>query len=51
MARYLDDFLILAGCGAILYGTWLLSTIAAWFVGGAMLIGLGAVIAYGRRAP
>jgi hypothetical protein len=42
--KYGDDLLVLAGCGCILYGTWLLSIIAVWFVGGGMLIGLGLLV-------
>lgn len=38
MRKFLDDVLILAGCGSILYGTWLVNPIAVWFVAGAMLI-------------
>lgn len=49
-AGLIDDFLLLAGCGAILYGTWLLSPVATWFVGGAISILLAAIIAIARRA-
>jgi len=50
MIMFIDDLLILAGCSAILYGTWLLSPTAAWFVGGAMSIIIGTLIAIGQRS-
>lgn len=47
---YLSDFLLLAGCGCILYGIAQLSLIATWIVGGMMLTGLAALIAFDKNA-
>jgi len=46
--NYVDDVLILAGCGLVTYGTYLVSPIATWFVGGAVLIILGVLVGIGR---
>ena len=47
--NYLDDILIVAGCGLILVGTYLVNPLAVWFVGGAQLIILGVLIGLGAR--
>lgn len=44
MIRYLDDILLLAGCGCVLYGLSLWSLPAAWITGGIMLIALAVII-------
>lgn len=44
MGKYLDDVLIFAGCGLIVYATYLLSGIAAMYVGGFLLIVLGILV-------
>jgi hypothetical protein len=44
MAKYLDDALIVTGCGLIVYATCRLSMIAALFVGGFMLIAAGILV-------
>jgi hypothetical protein len=49
LQKHLDDILILAGCGLILYGTSLISVIAPWFVAGAMCISLGFLVGLGQR--
>lgn len=46
--RYLDDILLLAGCGCVLYGLSLWSAIATWITGGLMLIGLAVLIGIGK---
>ncbi len=38
--NFLDDVLLLAGCGCILYGLSLWSIIITWIAGGLMLVGL-----------
>ena len=43
MQKYLDDGLILLGCGLILVGTWQVCPVATWFVVGIMAIGAGIV--------
>ena len=43
---YLDDLLVLFGCGCILYGLSLWSVIMTWLAAGVMLIVLG--VLYGR---
>jgi len=40
----LDDFLLLAGCGCLLYGLSLWSIIITWIVGGLILIGLAIIV-------
>lgn len=47
--RYGEDLLFLAGLIAILIGTYQLSSIAAWFVGGAECIISGVVLAWSKR--
>lgn len=44
MREKLSDFLVLTGCGVMVYGVWLLSTAAAWIVGGIMLILIGVAL-------
>jgi len=44
LRRYIDDVLLLAGCGCILIGLALWSPIATWIVAGLMLIGYGVLI-------
>ena len=41
MQKYLDDVLILLGCGSIVYATSLLNAIAAIYTAGVLLIGYG----------
>lgn len=45
LLRFLDDFLLVAGCACILYGLSRWSAIITWIVAGAMLIGFGMMIA------
>lgn len=42
--KYLDDVLLLAGCGCVLYGLSLWSAAITWIVGGLMLIGLAVLV-------
>jgi hypothetical protein len=44
LLNYLDDILLLAGCGCILYGLALWSVIITWIVAGLMLIGLSVLV-------
>lgn len=44
MSRFIDDILVVAGCGCVLYGMAQFSPILAWIVGGIMLIGAGLAI-------
>ena len=44
LRAWLDDVLVLAGCGLILVGTYLVCPPATWFVGGGMLIGMGVLV-------
>lgn len=48
LLKYLDDLLVLIGCGMILYGTYRVWPEATWFMGGVMLIGLGVLVGIGR---
>jgi hypothetical protein len=50
LANHLDDLLILTGCGLIVYATSILSIIAAYFVTGVMLIGLGVLVGLGGHS-
>ena len=43
--RFLDDFLLVAGCACILYGVSLKSVILTWVMAGIMLIGFGVMVA------
>ncbi len=47
--NYLDDVLLLAGCGCILYGLSMWSVILTWIWGGVTLIFLGVLVAW-RKA-
>jgi hypothetical protein len=38
LQKHLDDLLALAGCALLLYGTYELSPLAVWFVGGGMCL-------------
>jgi hypothetical protein len=49
MKKYLDDLMILCGCGLVLYATYQLSVIAALFVGGFMLIGAGVILGLSKK--
>lgn len=49
LIRNLDDILFILGGVAILIGTYKLSPIAAWFVGGAECLIAGVVIAWSSR--
>lgn len=44
IAAYIDDALLLAGGGCILYGLSLWNPIITWIAAGIMLIGLGVLI-------
>jgi hypothetical protein len=48
--RHLDDVLILAGTGLVVYATFLLSAVAALFVAGIALIVFGVLVGLGGRA-
>jgi len=45
----LDDLLLLAGCGCILYGLSMWSVVITWIVAGLMLIGLAILVGF-RKA-
>lgn len=49
MMKYLDDILILMGCGLLVYATYRLNLTAALFVGGFLLIALGIAIGVGGK--
>jgi len=40
LLKWLEDILLLAGCGCILYGLSLWNAIVTWIAAGLMLIGL-----------
>lgn len=42
--RYVDDMLLLVGCGCILYGLALWNPVITWIAAGLMLIGWGILI-------
>ncbi len=42
--RYIDDALLLAGCGCVLYGLSLWNIVITWITAGLMLIGLSVMI-------
>ena len=48
----MDDILLAAGCGCILYGLSLWNPVVTWITAGLMLIGFGALIGKvkGKRA-
>lgn len=50
MRDYLDDILILAGSGIVVYATSLWSIIGAWYVAGGIMILGGIVVGLGRKA-
>jgi hypothetical protein len=52
MIKYIDDLLVFIGCALILYATYLLSPIAALYVGGiiSVLAGLGISLFGGKKA-
>lgn len=50
LLKHLSDILILIGCGLLIYATWILSWVAAIYVGGGILIVLGILIGIGGRA-
>ena len=47
LRKHLDDVLILAGAGLVVYATWVLSWVAALYVAGALLIAAGVLIGIG----
>lgn len=47
LQKHLDDILILGGCGLLLVGTYQLSPVATWFVGGVIAIALGVLVGLG----
>lgn len=49
MKKYLDDILYVCGCGLIIYATYLLSFIAALYVGGGLLIVAGVLVSLGGK--
>ncbi len=48
MENYLDDVLVLAGCGVILLGLSLWNTVITLVVAGSMLIGFGLLVGKAR---
>jgi hypothetical protein len=50
MTKYLDDLLILIGCGLITYSAWLLSHVLAFFVAGGFCILGGVIVALSNRS-
>ena len=44
IVMYLDDLLLLAGCGCVLYGLSLWSAVITWIAAGAMLIGAAVLV-------
>lgn len=49
MRKYFDDLLILLGCGCIVYGAYLVNPVAAWIVGGLILVALGILAGWEAR--
>jgi hypothetical protein len=49
LRKHLDDVLILAGAGLVVYATALLSAIAALYVGGLLLIAAGVLVGMGGK--
>ena len=47
--NYLDDLLILGGCGLIMEGTYQICPVATWFVGGIILVVWGVLVGLGKR--
>lgn len=48
LRNYLDDLLLLAGCGCMLYGLSLWNTAITWIAAGLMLIGFGLLVGKAR---
>lgn len=44
MRKYLDDILILIGCGILIYATYRISLTAALYMGGALFILVGVFV-------
>ena len=44
LLNYLDDLLLLAGCGCILYGLAQWNAVITWIMAGVMLVGFGVMI-------
>lgn len=44
LSNYLDDVLLLAGCGCVLYGLAQWNAVITWIVGGVMLIALAVLV-------
>jgi hypothetical protein len=44
LGTFLSDFVILAGCGCIVYGLFLWNIIVAWVMAGLLLIAWGVLI-------
>ena len=44
MRELLSDFLVLTGCAVLVYGVWLVSPVAAWIVGGLLLVIIGVAL-------
>lgn len=44
IVMYLDDILLLAGCGCVLYGLSLWNVVITWIAAGAMLIGAAVLV-------
>jgi len=44
LLKYLDDLLLVLGCGCILYGLSLWNGVITWVVGGLMLAGIGVMV-------
>jgi uncharacterized membrane protein SirB2 len=51
LQKFIDDLLIVTGCGLVLVGVWKVCPVATWFVGGCMCVIAGVVIglAGGRK--
>jgi hypothetical protein len=47
LQKHLDDVLILAGSGLVVYGVSLLSLVAAWITAGIALIVFGVLVGLG----
>ena len=44
LRNYLEDLLLLAGCGCVLYGLAQWNAVITWIAGGLMLAGFGMMI-------
>lgn len=49
MEKYLDDILVLFGCGLIIYATYLLSIVGAIYAAGIIFVLLGVVYGLGSN--